>query len=245
MCPISEERKAIRLRDNVNMRRYDIALFDLDGTLSESEEGILDSVRTIFKETKRPLPAERVIRSFIGPPMYDSLIRCGFEHEDARKAMEIYKRSYIESGIYKNKLYEGIDDVLRKLKSEGVRLGVASSKYQGFTDRIINMLGIEEFFDMVGGSTLKSDKPIDGCKPRWSKLDVINYVIDDLRTGKDDRIVMIGDTGFDAEGAAGAGVDFIGCIYGYGTKEDMEENYSIGTPIFAENPMDIIPIIIG
>lgn len=234
------------MRDNSwNMKKYDIALFDLDGTLSESGEGILDCVRMVFMETQRPLPSEEVIRSFIGPPMYDSLIGCGFEHEDALKAVEIYKRNYIESGIYKNKLYDGIIDVLQSLKAEGVKLGVASSKYQKFTDRIINMLGIGEFFDRVGGSTSVSGKPADGCKPRLSKLDVINYVIEDLRTGDDDRIVMIGDTGFDAKGASNAGIGFIGCLFGYGTREDMEKHYTIGTPTFAEKPKDIIPMIIG
>ena len=228
----------------VDMKKYEIALFDLDGTLSESGEGILDCVRTVFKETKRPLPSEDIIRSFIGPPMYDSLVRCGFEHEDALKAVEIYKRNYIERGIYKNKLYEGITDVLRSLKSEGVRLGVASSKYQKFTNKIINMLGIEDFFDRIGGSTSVSGKPTDNCKPRLNKLDVINYVIDDLRISEGDRIVMIGDTGFDAEGASKAGIGFIGCLFGYGTREDMEKHYMAGTPIFAKTPKDIIPIIL-
>lgn len=226
-----------------NMKRYDIALFDLDGTLSESGEGILDCVRMVFKETQRPLPSEDIIKSFIGPPMYDSLIRCGFKHEDALAAVDIYKRNYIQQGIYKNKLYDGMFDVLQKLKAEGVKLAVASSKYQKFTDKIINMLGIGEFFDKIGGSTSVSGKPLNGIKPRLNKLDVINYVIEDLRTDDDERIVMIGDTGFDAEGASNAGVDFIGCLFGYGTKDDMELHYNIGTPIFVENPREIISII--
>ena len=220
------------------VRKYDIALFDLDGTLSESGEGILDCVRMVFKETKRPMPKESVIRSFIGPPMYNSLVNCGFEHEDALKAVEIYKRNYIESGIYKNRVYDGMTDVLRSL-------GVASSKYQKFTDRIINMLGIEAFFDKIGGSTAVDGKLEEGSKPRLSKLDVINYVIDDLRKSKDDRIVMIGDTGFDADGASKAGVGFIGCLFGYGSKEEMKELYTVGVPDFVERPIDIIPKIIG
>ena len=227
------------------MRKYDIALFDLDGTLSESGKGILDCVRMVFEETKRPMPNDEIIRSFIGPPMYDSLVRCGFEHEAALKAVEIYKRNYIQSGIYKNRLYDGMGDVLKSLRNEGVDLGGASSKYQKFTDKIINMLGISEFFDVIGGSTSVSGRTENEIKPRRNKLDVINYVIDNMRMTPTDRIVMIGDTGFDAEGASAAGIDFIGCLFGYGTKEDMQEHYTVGTPIFAELPTDIMSKIIA
>ena len=82
-----------------------MALFDLDGTLSESGEGILLCVRKIFEEMERPLPDERTLGTFIGPPMYDSLRMCGFSHEDAEKGVEIYKRNFLESGIYMNRLY--------------------------------------------------------------------------------------------------------------------------------------------
>ena len=78
------------------MKKYDIALFDLDGTLSESGEGILECVRMIFSEMKRPLPPEEEIRKFIGPPMYESLKRVGFDHKDAEIGVEIYKRNFIK-----------------------------------------------------------------------------------------------------------------------------------------------------
>ena len=119
------------------MIKYDIALFDLDGTLSESGEGILECVRSIFAEMERPLPDEAEIRRFIGPPMYDSLKRVGLEDEDAEKGVEIYKKNYLKSGIYKNRVYDGMHGVLTTLKDNGVKLAVASTKYQKFTDRII------------------------------------------------------------------------------------------------------------
>ena len=225
--------------------KYEIALFDLDGTLSESGEGILDCVRMIFTEMDRPMPDEKVIRSFIGPPMYESLKRCGFDHDAAEEGVEIYKKNFIKSGIYKNKVYDGIFEVLDSLKAAGVKLGVASTKYQKFTDRIIAMLKLDSYFEVVGGSTSLTGETPNEPKPRHNKVDVMNYVIDSLRESDNDRIVMIGDTKFDADGAAKVGVDFIGCLFGYGTKEEMEEHYTIGKPIFVGNPSEITEIILG
>ena len=222
--------------------KYDIALFDLDGTLSESGEGILDCVRMIFAEMERPLPEERIIRSFIGPPMYQSLKRCGFSDEDAMLGTEIYKRNFIEHGIYKNKVYDGMYDVLRELKDSGVRMGVASTKLQPFTERIIDMLSLRQYFDVIGGSHDLSKPVPEGEKRRRDKVDVMQYVIDTLRQRDSDRVIMIGDTKFDADGAAALGCDFIGCLFGYGTKEEMVSYYTIGTPQFVSTPKEILRI---
>lgn len=226
------------------MKKYDIALFDLDGTLSESGEGILECVRMIFKEMERPLPDDDEIRRFIGPPMYESLKRVGFNHKDAETGVEIYKKNFIKTGIYKNKVYDGMFEVLDDLKSAGVKLGVASTKYQAFTDRIITMLKLQKYFDIIGGSTSLTGNTPDSERPRHNKIDVMNFVIDSLRENSDERIVMIGDTKYDADGAASVGCDLIGCLFGYGTKKEMEEYYTIGTPMFASHPLDIKKFIL-
>ena len=163
---------------------------------------------------KRPLPPESELSKFIGPPMYDSLIRCGFEHEDAEKGVEIYKRNFLESGIYKNRVYDGMTEVLSSLKECGILLGVATTKYEPFAHRIIKMLKLESLFDFVGGATADTS--------RRTKAAVITYTLESLGASSSDRCVMVGDTKYDAEGAALAGVDFIGCLYGYGTKQEME-----------------------
>lgn len=226
------------------MRKYGIALFDLDGTLSESGEGILECVRSIFTEMKRPLPDEEEIRRFIGPPMYESLKRVGFNDKDAETGVEIYKRNFVKTGIYKNKVYDGMFDVLERLKAEGVRLGVASTKYQLFTDRIIHMLELDKYFDIIGGSTsLTGDIP-ENETPRHDKIDVMNYVINSLKKDDSDRVVMIGDTKYDADGAAKVGCDFIGCLFGYGTKEEMIEYYTCGLPMFVSCPKEITGLIV-
>lgn len=215
------------------MKKYDIALFDLDGTLSESGEGILDCVRMVFEEMKRPLPDEKTLASFIGPPLTDSLKRCGFSEEDAEKGLMIYKKHFIETGIYKNKVYDGMYEVLQTLKENGVLLAVATTKYQPFADKIIKMLELDRYFDFIGGS--------DGTSARHTKIQVINYVLDNL--GRDKKAVMIGDTKFDAEGASLTEVDFIGCLYGYGTRREMEKYFP--DTIFVTKPSEIVPVILG
>lgn len=223
-------------------KKYDIALFDLDGTLSESGEGILECVRSIFDEMNRPLPDEKIIASFIGPPIYESLKRCDFCHEDAEKGVEIYRKNFVKSGIYKNRVYQGIFEVLEALKNSGVKLGVASTKYQKFTDEIIEMLGLKQYFSVVAGSnSLRGEMP-ENEKIRHNKIEVMHYVIDTLKGSDSERIVMIGDTKFDAEGAAKIGCDFIGCLYGYGTKEEMTAYFPDG--IYIHKPEEIFSVMI-
>lgn len=216
------------------MKKYDIALFDLDGTLSESGEGILDCVKLVFGEMKRPLPDDKMLASFIGPPLTDSLKRCGFSDEDAEKGLQIYKRNFVETGIYKNKVYDGMIEVLQELKNHGVRLGVATTKYQPFADKIITMLQLDNYFDFVGGS--------NGTPERHTKVQVIRYVLENLGTGDTKRAVMLGDTKFDAQGAAETNLDFIGCLYGYGTRQEMELYYP--NAVYIEKPADILTVII-
>lgn len=222
------------------MKKYDIALFDLDGTISESGEGILDCVRMIFEEMNRPLPDEQSLAAFIGPPMYDSLKRCGFNHEEADKGVAIYKKNFVQHGIYKNRVYDGLTEVLPQLRAEGLRLGVATTKYQKFADKIIAMLGLNEWFDVVGGSNaLAGHAPENGEPPRTNKVEVMQYVIRTLKQSDKDRIVMLGDTKYDAEGAAAVGCDFIGCLYGYGTEQEMRKAYPIGNIRFVKTPREL------
>ena len=217
------------------MKRYEAALFDLDGTLSESGEGILYCVRRIFEETGRPLPDEKTLGTFIGPPMYDSLRRCGFSHEAAENGVEIYKRNFLETGIYRNRLYDGMEKTLAELKENGVRLGVATTKYYPFAERIIRMLEIEKYFDFIGGATADTE--------RRTKARVMEWCLDNMGCADRKSVIMIGDTRYDAEGAAQTGTAFIGCLYGYGTREEMESFFS--GAVFVSSPREISDIILG
>lgn len=214
------------------MKEYTTALFDLDGTLSESGEGILYCVRRIFEETNRPLPDEKTLGTFIGPPMYDSLVRCGFSHELAEEGVTIYKRNFVETGIHMQQVYDGIPELLTTLKQSGMKLGVATTKYEPFAHKIISMLGLATYFDFVGGATSGTE--------RRTKAKVIRYTMEHLGAAPE-TTVMIGDTKYDAEGAKETGVDFIGCLYGYGTRAEMEAFCPHAA--FADTPPDLLKIM--
>ncbi len=217
------------------MKRYDIALFDLDGTLSESGEGILYCVRKIFEETGRPLPDEATLGTFIGPPMADSLRRCGFSPEEADAGVLIYKRHFLESGIYQQRVYAGIPQMLLCLKAAGMMIGAATTKYEPFARKIMKMLDLEPYFDFVGGATADT--------VRRTKAKVISYALEQLGAEKNSAVVMVGDTKYDAEGAAQTGIDFIGCLYGYGTRQEMEA-FCPGAK-FVNSPQEIARCILS
>jgi len=215
------------------MKRYHIALFDLDGTLSQSGEGILYCVRKIFEETGRPLPDEKTLGTFIGPPMYDSLRRCGFSHEEAEEGVVIYKRNFVEKGIYMQQIYDGILPLVQKLKNDGMRLAVATTKYLPFAEEIIRMLGLAPYFEVIGGATAGPE--------RRTKAKVICHVLEQLRVKPADGVVMIGDTRYDAEGAMLSGVDFIGCLYGYGSPEEMQT--FCPDAVYVHTPAELLSVL--
>ncbi len=217
------------------MKKYDIALFDLDGTLSESGEGIIDTVREVFRIMNKPLPDEKSLSAFVGPPLYDSLRRCGFSDSEALRGFEIYKENFPKIGIYKNRLYDGIPELLSALKDNGVLLGVATTKYQLFADKIITMLGADRLFDITVGAEPDGE--------RRTKAAVISYALERLGAVPGGKIVMIGDTKFDAAGASQTDCDFIGVLYGYGTRDEMEQAYK-GKPVFVSSPSEIKELII-
>ncbi|MCD8026801.1 MAG: HAD hydrolase-like protein [Clostridiales bacterium] len=218
------------------MIKYKYVLFDLDGTISESAGGIRRSLEQAITALGKPLPNLDDYTLYIGPPLIDTFRNvCRFDEEACSRGLVLYRDYYNEKGKYINRLYDGIKDVLAELKAANIKTAVCSSKYEKFAEEIIGILGVEEYFDSICGSNL------DGS--RKDKKDLIPYAVKSL--GGDferDRqsIVMLGDTYFDARGAAACGVDFIGVKYGYGDIEKMKEE---GAEIFAEAPADILKLL--
>ncbi len=218
------------------MIKYNYVLFDLDGTLSESAEGIRKSLEYAIKKLGKPLPDLDDYTLYIGPPLIDTFRNvCGFSEEDSQNGVELYRGFYEEKGKYKNKLYGGIKEVLEKLKAEGAKVAVCSSKYEKFAEEIVELLGVSSLFDAVCGSTL------DGS--RKDKKDLIPYAVKALggnpQTDRE-RVVMLGDTHFDAKGAKQCGVDFIAVEYGYGSIDAMKNE---GAKIFAKTPSDLLSLL--
>lgn len=193
--------------------KYKYILFDLDGTLSESAQGIRESLEYMLKE----LNAEPVDLSdytkYIGPPLLDTIKNlCKIPEEKWDLAYNLYKDRYACKGRFLNKPYDGIEDVLQKLKDEGVKLAVCTSKLEEAAQLVINELGLDKYFDKVCGSNREST--------RKDKKDLIPYAVESLG-GTLSEAVMLGDTWYDAKGAMECGVDFVACSYGYGSDEEM------------------------
>lgn len=218
------------------MTKYKYVLFDLDGTVSESAGGIRKSLEYAITSLKKPLPNLDDYTLYIGPPLIDTFKNiCGFSDEDCQSGMVLYRDFYNEKGKYINKLYSGIENVLKILKDNGVKTAVCSSKYEKFAEEIISILGVSNYFDVVCGSSF------DGS--RKDKKDLIPYAVESFGGDflKDrDKTVMLGDTYFDARGARLCGVDFVGVEYGYGSKKQMEDE---GAEVFAKTPEDIIRLL--
>ena len=220
------------------MIKYKYVLFDLDGTISESAVGIRKSLEHTITELGKPLPNLDDYKLYIGPPLVDTFRNiCHFSEEECRDGIEIYRSFYDEKGKYFNKLYDGVKDVLVKLKEDGAKIAVCSSKYEKFAEEIVEILGVSDCFDAVCGSTL------DGS--RKDKKDLIPYAVKSLGgdfNSEKENTVMLGDTYFDARGAKQCGVDFIGVEYGYGSTEAMKDE---GAEFFAKTPYDLMPLLIG
>ena len=194
--------------------RYETVMFDLDGTLSDSAQGVRDGIETTLKRTDKPVPNLDDTSLYVGPPLITTFIKvCGLSSEEAIRAVEIYRQAYEESGKYKNTLYKGIDRLLSDLRQAGVKLCVATSKYEGFVQEVLELIGIPDAFDLICGSNL------DGS--RKEKADIIRYVAKKLGCAVTKKMVLIGDTAFDALGAMETGCDFIGVTYGFGKTEQM------------------------
>ncbi len=211
------------------MSRYDIALFDLDGTISESAEGIKYCIKKTLDKMGKPHPDLSDYSKYIGPPLVKTFQKlCLLNEEQAQKAVEIYVKYYDVEGLKRNRLYQGIEDVLKACNDNGVRIAVCSSKNEKIASEVVDLLGVTKYFDALCGSN------IDGS--RKEKEDLIPYALKTLHAEDGDRVVMIGDTKFDCIGAKKCEVDFIGVTYGYGNKQDMIDS---GAEVFASTPSQL------
>ena len=212
--------------------KKEFLLFDLDGTIIDSKDGILEAVQhTLFqygiKEERKSLI------NYVGPPILDALLQFHqFTLEDAKKATMEYRRYYAAHGMEKNGLFPGIREVLETFLQRGKKLAVATSKPVEVAVPILQSLGLTSFFLLIGGSSLSGERP--------HKIDVIRYLLKELEIGDLGRVVMIGDRSYDMEGAKLAGIDAIGVLYGYGGLEELKKS---GATCIAETPEDLLCLI--
>ncbi|MBQ9197713.1 MAG: dTMP kinase [Clostridia bacterium] len=194
------------------MLRYDTVIFDLDGTLTNSEKGITACAAYALKKMGREVPSYEVLRKFIGPALAESFSTyCGMDDQEAAQATKLYRERYLPIGWRENQVYPGIRALLKMLKREGARIYVATGKPQDPSERILNHFRLMQYIDGVAGSL--EDAPYGG------KENLIARVLD----GKHyEKAVMIGDRSSDIIGARKAGIDGIGAGYGFGEKDEFD-----------------------
>ena len=200
-------------------------LFDLDGTLTDSGEGVMKSVRFALDRMGFPNEPYSALRRFIGPPLHKSFMDFyGFPEEKAFEAVETMRVRYREKGVYENSLYPGMKEMLFHLKDAGAKLCVATSKPAYFTEIILKQHGIFDLFTHVVGANL------DGTLT--DKTEVIREVLRRIGDTSGERIFMIGDRKFDMIGAKNCGIPGVGVYFGYaepGEHEQADAAYVVQT----------------
>ena len=200
------------------MTKYNYILLDLDGTMTDSSEGITKSVSYALSKYGISVSSLSDLNCFIGPPINKSFMKYyGFDEKKAEQAILYYRENFTKEGIYQNKLYEGIYSLLEKLKKNGKKLYVATSKPSVFTEIVLKHFNIYEFFDGVCGANL------DGS--RIEKNEIIKYILDNqIENSKNllNEIVMVGDTRYDVLGAQNNNINSIAVTYGFGFVEGFE-----------------------
>ena len=195
--------------------KYKNVLFDLDGTLTDSKPGIVKSVQYALHCFGIDEPDTERLTPFIGPPLYHSFEELyGFSGEEAKEAVARYREYYAETGLYENILYEGIDSLLYRLKENGYKIILASSKPRIYVKRVLSYFRILRYFDIVEGSEM------DG--KNTGKVELIAHILDKWNL-KAEESVMIGDRKYDIEGAKANGMDSIAVGYGYGTVDELSK----------------------
>jgi len=205
-------------------------LFDLDGTLTDSGEGIINCAILALEHFGCPIPSREALRVFVGPPLHESFVRHGVPEDKAEEAVAIYRSRYIPIGKYENTPYPGIREMLEELWRQGYKLYVATSKPEGMSKDILEHFDLAKYFTMICGASMDTS--------RSTKEAVIAYLLE--VTGESGAMVMVGDTKFDILGAAAHGIPAIGVTWGYGEVADME---AAGAAAIAHNPNELLSLL--
>ena len=191
----------------------DTIFFDLDGTLTDPKPGITRSIQYALQKLDRAvIPTEDELTWCIGPPLRASFVQLLGDDREADRAVALYRERFADIGLFENRLYDGIGEVLTSLGDSGHGLFVATSKPHVFADRIVDHFGLRRHFGRVFGSEL------DGT--RADKGDLLGYALKETATAPS-KALMIGDRSHDMVGAGKNGIAGIGVLYGYGSREEL------------------------
>ncbi|MBO5955871.1 MAG: HAD hydrolase-like protein [Clostridia bacterium] len=195
---------------------YKYIFFDLDGTLTNSEEGIIRSLEYAFDELGLERPSYELLKKFIGPPLVVSFRDyMSFDEELTAKAIEKYRERYIVTGIFENAPYDGIAELLKELVDNGFRLAVATTKPEYMALKVTDHYDLTSYFETVSGAIGEND----------TKEAVIRRVCERMNIPESEwnSILMVGDRKFDVIGAHDCGIKCCGVRYGFAPEGECEE----------------------
>lgn len=213
------------------MKQY--ILFDLDGTLTESAPGIINSLKYALDRLGIKDYDRAILDKFIGPPLAVSFEKFfGFKGEKCNNAIKIYREYFSEKGLFENAVYPGVEDMLDTLKSAGLKLAVATSKPEVYARRILDKFGLSGYFDAICGIPLDNE--------HMTKAQVIARAINELGAANKQAALMVGDRDYDVAGAHQNGIECLGVTYGYGSRDELEKAGAEYIAVSAENTAELI-----
>lgn len=212
---------------------YQTIFFDLDGTLTDSGQGITNAVAYALKRFGIENPDPATLYKFVGPPLIQSFGKYyGLTEEQGWQGVLYYREYYMDRGIYENRVYDGIEEVLKKIRKAGRRLVVATAKPEEHAKIVLDHFGLTDYFDLVAGAALD--------ETRTKKPEVIAYALEKCGITDRSQVVMVGDRDDDVKGAKQNGIACIGVLYGYGGEEELR---GAGAGYLAETPEDILKFL--
>jgi phosphoglycolate phosphatase len=207
-------------------------LFDLDGTLSDSEPGIMRSLRWACEIEGFAVPTEAQVRSVIGPPFEIGLPSIGIPDDALFRVIKTYRERYETIGLFENKLYDGIVKMLDDLAAADLSLSIATAKPERTAVRVLEHFGLTERFDVMVGATLTQD--------RRAKHQIITHALELLGLDGGHHVMMVGDRDHDVHGARHNGMPCVGVTWGYGS---IEELLTAGAVALAESPAEVVALV--
>lgn len=208
---------------------YDVVLFDLDGTLTRSHPGITRCAKYALEQMGRDVSGLD-LTIFVGPPLYETFRTLGLTDAEAREAISIFRSQYVVDGWSDATVFTGIPSMLRSLRAHGAYLGIVTAKPSVEAERVVSEFGLDKYFDSVISTFINDD--------HCDKAQLIARALpENFR-----RAAMVGDRRFDMEGAVGAGVDGIGVLYGYGSREELTTS---GATLIVESVEELTDALLG
>jgi len=213
---------------------YEYLFFDLDGTLTDPAEGITNSFIYALKYYGMEIPSYQTLCSYIGPPLLTTWKeKYGFTDEQAADGVKKYREYFAEKGLFENKVYEGIPELLQKLKAAGKHLVVATSKPEEYAKLILDKFDLSKYFEAICGSNID--------ETRSNKAEVVAYAMETVGIKNPDNILMIGDRKHDVIGSKENGIKCCGVLFGYGNRQELEE---AGAAYIAKDVSELLSILL-